>query len=93
MLSEVVPIAIFVYRKILLPPVKPLIEPLAIDSSVVATILVGHFYDMGIFFVPPAHQAMILDQMVKAIRLSPEILRVAGQAAAQRERAKPKRVG
>lgn len=88
---DVVPIDVFVNRKVLLPPIKPLIEPLALDISVVANLLVTHFQDMGIFFVPPSHEAIILTQMVKQLRISPDIHKVVQQAARQRANAKPKR--
>lgn len=92
MQTEIVPIAVFVSRKVHIAPVKPMLEPLSIDPLVVEGILVSHFHEMGIFLVPPAQERMIIAQIMKLIRTSPEIHKVAMQAAREKVRAKTKRV-
>ena len=88
---EIVPTAQFVSRKIHESPIKMMVEPFSVDTEVLEGILVNHFHDMGIFFVKPAHEQMLTEQIIKQIRLSPEIHRVVQQAAHQRARAKVKR--
>lgn len=91
MITEIIPIVAFVNKKVLMPPVKPLIEPLAIDITVVANILIGHFHEMGIFFVPPGQDGILLKHMVRLMKTSPEIHKIVIQAAHAKARAKPKR--
>jgi hypothetical protein len=87
MVTDSVPIAVFVNRKVLMAPLKAMIEPLQLDIQVVANLLIAHFHDMGIFFVPPAQEGMFMTQIIKQLRISPEIQRVALSAASQRARA------
>ncbi len=92
MQTEVVPIAVFINRKVNVKPIKPMLDPLSIDPVVVEGILVGHFHEMGVFLVPPAQERMIIAQIMKLIRTSPEIHKVAGQVAREKLRAKSKRI-
>ncbi|NRA68404.1 MAG: hypothetical protein HRU19_28220 [Pseudobacteriovorax sp.] len=86
MLTEAVPIKIFLDQAFTRIEIKPHIDSIRLDVADLQVILTGHFNDMGIYSVTPEMAPALLKVIPKYLANSPEILRKTRELAIREAR-------
>lgn len=86
MLTESLPIEIYVGYRFKDKSIVNLIENWRIEPEVLEKIIVGYFREMGIFTVTPLLDGSIRDSITHLLQHSPEIFSKVRQAEAQEAR-------
>lgn len=82
MLTEPLPIQVFVELRIAEKPIQPLLEALRIESEEVAKMAVKHFKNMGIYEVTPLSEQVLLETLSIFVRKSPDVQKLVDMARA-----------
>lgn len=83
MSSDDLPIALFIERNYSSRRVQKLVETWRVEPSIVITKLIDHFREMGIFFVSPRHEPLMLQNMLFQLRNSAEIQQLVHKAKSE----------
>lgn len=89
MLIESMPIVLFIKSRIRDPKIVSITHEWRIEPSLIDTILIKHFEDMGIYSVEPYMEKICFEKMILFLNDSPEIykhLRKADELEARRRK-------
>lgn len=92
MLTEPLPIAIFVRTKTRHPTVRNITQEWRVEPTVVENIIITHFEDAGIYSVEPHLEKILFKKIIDIINNSPEIfkqLKRAEEIEAKRRKDRP----
>ncbi len=73
MLTEPLPIAIYVKRKTRDPSVLAITQNWRVEPTVIEAIIIAHFEELGVFSVEPFQDHVCFEALMNILRDSPEI--------------------
>lgn len=88
MLTEPLPIAIFVKTRFHDSIILGIMEKWRVEASTVERMVINSFEEMGIYSVEPALEKMYFERMVRLLKFSPEIRQTVFKAAEAERRRK-----
>ena len=91
MLTEPLPISIFVRTRFSDPNITAITDKWRVEGTIIETIVISHFEDMGLFSVNPSMEKDCFNTLMHFLYNSPEIYAIVKKAEAEELRRKQSR--